>query len=139
MFTYRKDKDIDVDKLVKLFTSVGWVEYSANYPNRLYECIKNSDTVFTCWDEEELVGLLSSISDTFHVFPVYLLVNPKYQRLSIGKKLMRLFDNHYSNHYKWIVTCTAKNYYQKFGYEEDKDVLFLEKFSVIDDCEVNNG
>ena len=44
---YKFIKDIDKNKLVELFTSVGWK--TAEYPNRLYNAIKNSDCVISAW------------------------------------------------------------------------------------------
>ena len=70
---YKYIKDIDKKKLVELFTSVGWK--TAEYPNRLYNAIKNSDFVITAWKEDELVGLISTISDGYiNVFITYLII-----------------------------------------------------------------
>ncbi len=47
---YKYENDIDKNKLIKLFESVGWK--TAEYPNRLYNAIKNSEYVMTVWDME---------------------------------------------------------------------------------------
>ena len=58
--------------MVKLFTSVGWVEESAKYPNRLENAIYHSSTVFSAWNRDRLVGLLSALDDTMHAYGIYL-------------------------------------------------------------------
>ena len=60
-FYYRYETEIDKNQLVLLFKSVAWK--TAEYPNRLYSAIKNSDYVMSVWDNNELIGLISAISD----------------------------------------------------------------------------
>ena len=85
---YKYMKDIEIEKLVELFSSVGWE--SAKYPNKLYGAIKNSDLVISVWREDELVGLISTISDGYiNVFITYLLIKPSYQKQKIGTNLMK--------------------------------------------------
>ena len=69
-FLYQYEKNIDITQLVNLFGSVGWK--TAEYPNRLYLAIKNSDYVMTVWEKEKLIGLISAISDGYiNVFITY--------------------------------------------------------------------
>ena len=60
MFIYKYENNVDKNQLVKLFESVGWK--TAEYPNRLYNAIRNSEYVMTIWDDEKLVGLISAIT-----------------------------------------------------------------------------
>ena len=70
-FKYKYDSIIDKKQLVNLFNSVGWK--TAEYPNRLYTAIKNSEYVMSVWDDDELIGLISAISDgAINVFITYL-------------------------------------------------------------------
>lgn len=86
-FLYKYESNIEKGKLVDLFQSVGWK--TAEYPNRLYNAIKNSEYVMTIWDKEELVGLISAITDGYiNVFITYLLVKPKYQKIGLGEKML---------------------------------------------------
>lgn len=48
--------------LQELFQSVGWL--SANYPERLKKALDNSETVFSAWDGERLIGLVNAIDDS---------------------------------------------------------------------------
>ena len=68
--TFKYEKEIEKEKLVELFTSVGWK--TAEYPNRLYTAIKNSGYVMSAWIEDELIGLISAIDDgAINVFITY--------------------------------------------------------------------
>lgn len=130
--TYSTQKNFKEEDLKELFTSVGWIKYSANYPDRLVRCMKNSDTVFSCWDNNKLVGLASSMSDSFHVFLMYLLVHEKYQGQGIGAALFKQWDKYYNNHYKILVSQDAKKYYPRFGYNPESDVAYFENFDLQD-------
>lgn len=100
IITYKTTNLFSTPDLVSLFTSVGWVNESAEYPNRLENAMYHSDIVFSAWDGDKLVGLLSTISDTMHVYITYLLVDPSYQNRKIGTKLLNMFEKHYVNYKK---------------------------------------
>lgn len=78
-----------------------------------------SDNVFSAWDGDKLVGLLSTISDTMHVYITYLLVDPSYQNRKIGTKLLNMFEKHYVNYKKELKTEKASDYYKRFGWYSD--------------------
>ena len=122
---YKYIKDINKDKLVELFSSVGWK--TAEYPNRLYNAIKNSDLVISVWNKEDLIGLISTISDGYiNVFITYLLIKPNFQNQRIGTKLMEKVCNHYKGFGRRILSTELdkENYYKKFGFSIDGIVMF---------------
>lgn len=114
---YKYENDIDKNQLVKLFESVGWK--TAEYPNRLYNAIKNSEYVMTVWDNENLVGLISAITDGYiNVFITYLLVKPDYQKKGLGKIMMNDFIKKFEGFGRRILTTEIdkEEYYKKFGF-----------------------
>jgi len=122
---YKYIKDIDKDKLVELFSSVGWK--TAEYPNRLYNAIKNSDLVISVWNKEDLIGLICTISDGYiNVFITYLLIKPNFQNQRIGTKLMKKVCNHYKGFGRRILSTELdkENYYKKFGFSINGIVMF---------------
>lgn len=122
---YKYMKDIDKDKLVELFSSVGWE--SAKCPNKLHEAIKNSDLVISVWKEDELVGLISTISDGYiNVFVTYLLIKPSYQKQKIGTNLMNKVCDHYKGFRRKILSTEIdkEKFYEKFGFAIDGIVMF---------------
>lgn len=48
MIKYTEEKTFTQDQVQELFKSVGWI--SAEYPQRLYKALMNSQTVLTAWD-----------------------------------------------------------------------------------------
>ncbi len=124
-FTYKYDKKIKKEKLVELFNSVKWK--TAEYPNRLQKAIENSDLVISIWNNEELIGLISTISDGFiNVFITYLLIKPEYQRKQLGTQLMNKMCDHYKGFGRRILSTEIdkEKYYNKFGFTVDGIVMF---------------
>lgn len=124
-FIYSYEKDIDKQQLVDLFKSVGWK--TAEYPNKLYEAIKNSQYVITIWKKEELIGLLSAITDGYiNVFITYLLVKPKYQKQGLGKRMMENFLKKFDGFGRRILTTEIdkQKYYEKFEFSIEGIAMF---------------
>ena len=124
-FKYKYDSIIDKKQLVNLFNSVGWK--TAEYPNRLYTAIKNSEYVMSVWDDDELIGLISAISDgAINVFITYLLVKPEYQKQGVGKIMMNDFCKHFKGYGRRILSTELdkEKYYNKFGFVVDGIVMF---------------
>ena len=124
-FKYKYDSIIDKNQLVNLFNSVGWK--TAEYPNRLYTAIKNSEYVMSVWNDDELIGLISAISDgAINVFITYLLVKPEYQKQGVGKIMMKDFCEHFKGYGRRILSTELdkEKYYNKFGFIVDGIVMF---------------
>ena len=58
---YKEEKSFTQEQVQELFLSVRWV--SGNYPEQLYRALLNSQTVFTAWGGDKLVGLVRAIDD----------------------------------------------------------------------------
>ena len=124
-FKYKYDSIIDKKQLVNLFNSVGWK--TAEYPNRLYSAIKNSEYIMSVWNNDELIGLISAISDgAINVFITYLLVKPEYQNKGVGKIMMNDFCKHFKGYGRRILSTELdkEKYYNKFGFVVDGIVMF---------------
>ena len=116
---YKDAKNYTSDDLQELFQSVGWL--SANYPERLKKALDNSETVFTAWDGEKLVGLVNAIDDSeLTAYVHYLCVNPEHQGQGIGKNLLQRVKEKYKN-YLYIILIAENEelvkYYSKNGFE----------------------
>ena len=117
--TYKGAKNYTSKDLQELFQSVGWL--SANYPERLKKALDNSETVFTAWDGEKLVGLVNAIDDSeLTAYVHYLCVNPEYQGQGIGKKLLQRIKDKYKD-YLYIILIAENEklvkYYSQNGFE----------------------
>lgn len=116
---YTDAKNYRTQDLQGLFQSVGWL--SANYPERLKKALDNSETVFTAWDNERLVGLVNAIDDSeLTAYVHYLCVNPSYQGQGIGKGLLQRIKKRYEN-YLYIILIAENEalvkYYSQNGFE----------------------
>ncbi len=115
MIKYTEEKTFTQDQVQALFKSVGWI--SAEYPQRLYKALMNSQTVLTAWDGERLVGLARVLDDSELVaFVHYVLVHPEYQGQKIAGNMVEYIRDKY------------KNYLYIEGMPEDsKNVAFYER------------
>lgn len=116
---YTDEKKFTKDQIKQLYLSVGWV--SAQYPNRLYKALMNSDTVFTAWDRERLVGLIRAIDDSELVaYLHYMLVDPEYQGCGIARHLLDMIKEKYKDYLYIELMPEDKNnvpFYEKNGFE----------------------
>ena len=115
--SYRKTKEFDRTQLQELFLSVKWD--SAKHPDKLLVAIKNSDSVYTAWDGETLVGLINSLSDgVLNVSFPYLLVRPEYQGSGIGKQLVtRMLEEYKGYARKSLIAFDAQvKFYERCGF-----------------------
>ncbi|MGN1024751.1 MAG: GNAT family N-acetyltransferase [Lachnospiraceae bacterium] len=116
---YTEEKCFTKEQVQDLFSSVGWV--SANYPNKLYRALKNSETVMTAWDGDELVGLARAIDDGAILAQVhYVLVRPSYQGRGIAGALVEKIREHYRDFfYIEGMPENADNvpFYERHGFE----------------------
>ncbi len=115
MIKYTEEKIFTQDQVQELFKSVGWI--SAEYPQRLYKALMNSQTVLTAWDGDLLVGLARVLDDSELVaFVHYVLVHPEYQGRKIAGNMVEYIRDKY------------KNYLYIEGMPEDsKNVAFYER------------
>ena len=84
---YREVKEFKQSDLEDLFLAVDWS--SGGHPEKLVQVMKNSDTVYSAWDNDQLVKLMNALSDgVMTAYFHYLLVKPDYQRQGIGNNLV---------------------------------------------------
>lgn len=117
MVTYSKTKDFTEKQLHDLFTSVEWE--SAKYSDKLVFAMKNSDCVISAWDNDELIGLMSAMSDgVLTVYFHYLLVKPEYQKRKIGKQIIEMMLEEYEKYYRKVLISVKEqvNFYQSCGF-----------------------
>ena len=119
---YRDIKDFDENNLKDLFLSVEWS--SGHYPSKLVVAMKNSEAVFSAWDDNKLVGLINSLDDGMMTAYVhYLLINPAYQGQGIGKELVRLVLEKYKDYLRIVLIAYDKEigFYEQCGFEVGKE------------------
>lgn len=118
--TYTDKKEFSTSDLQQLFQSVNWL--SANYPERLKKALGNCETVFTAWDNEQLVGLVNAIDDgELTAYVHYLCVNPEFQGQGIGSLLLDKIKEKYKDYLYIIVIAENEGlikFYSQNGFQQ---------------------
>ena len=121
-----------VEELINLYNDVKWSAYT-NDPTRLKNAIDSSLKVWTCWDDDRLIGLARVVGDGYTIIYIQdILVLESYQGQGIGSKLLKLILEKY-NQVRQIVLMTDEtektiNFYQKNGLvnaSDSKAVTFI--------------
>jgi GNAT superfamily N-acetyltransferase len=125
---YKDTKIFELKELQDLFLSVEWS--SGHYPEKLVIAMRNSDSVFTAWNNEKLVGLINVLDDGIMTAYVhYLLVNPEYQGKGVGKELVRLVSEKYKDYLRIVLIAVDKevDFYKHCGFTvgEEKTPMFI--------------
>lgn len=124
---YADKREYTSEQIHALFKSVDWL--SADYPQRLFKALNSCETVFTAWDEGRLIGLINAIDDgELTAYVHYLLVDPEYQKLGVGKKLLDMVKEKYSNYLYLLLVAENQGlieYYEKNGFEKEKDTSVM--------------
>lgn len=115
--TYKNTKVFTKEQIEQLFQSVEWE--SGKYPDMLVKAMLGTSTVFSAWDGDTLIGLVSTMDDgIMNAYTHYLLVNPNYQGNSIGKELMNQVKEYYKE-YKTLILIASEGksgFYEAVGY-----------------------
>lgn len=119
MIRYTDERSFTKEQLERLFLSVNWE--SGKHPERLYRAVQNCETVFTAWDGEKLVGLISAIDDgEIAAYVHFLLVDPDYQGGGIGRALLELTEKKYKDYLHYFLVAEHKEligYYERLGFK----------------------
>lgn len=117
--TYKNINDFKQSDLQELFLSVEWS--SGHYPEKLVIAMKNFETVYTAWDKDKLVGLICAMDDSVMTAYIhYLLVNPDYQDMGIGKKLVEKMKDRYKDYLRIVIVAYNEEigFYESCGFEK---------------------
>lgn len=119
---YKDTHDFSCEQLEDLFLSVEWS--SGHYPDKLVTAMKNFETVFSAWDGDRLVGMICAMDDGIMTAYVhYLLVNPEYQDKHIGRELVGMAKEKYSDYLRIVVVAYNEElaFYEKCGFKKSDD------------------
>jgi len=128
MITYCDTHDFTPQALQDLFLSVEWS--SGHYPDKLATAMQNFETVYSAWDGNRLVGLISAMDDgVMTAYVHYLLVCPEYQHRGIGKRLVGMTRERYRDYLRIVVVAynAELEFYRSCGFQkaEDASAMFI--------------
>ena len=83
--------------------------------------MKGFKTVFSAWDNKKLIGMICAMDDgimTAYVY--YLLVNPEYHRLQIGRTLVEMVKKKYADYLRIAVIAynDELHFYENCGFKK---------------------
>lgn len=119
---YKDTHDFNEKELQELFLSVEWS--SGRYPDKLVFAMKNFKTVYTAWDNDKLIGLICAMDDGIMTAYIhYLLVNPAYQNLGIGKRLVEKMKNKYKDYLRIVIVAYNDEigFYESCGFKKSNN------------------
>lgn len=128
MIVYEEEIKFNKEDLRKLFSSVNW--NSSKYPDKLFKAIENSTYKIFAYNGDRIVGLITGISDgSINLFISYLLVDPSYQKMGIGKTLLnKMIKKGDFNRIQLITEIKNKEFYLKNGFTKDGIGMFKIKW-----------
>ena len=122
---------LTTEMIINLWNSVGWVgETTKKYPERTYQALANSDTIYVAWEGDKPVGLCSALTDGLNTWISYLVVDSAYQNRGIGSELIELMLDRYQGHRVYVHTKNAAKFYARHGFLEDRHGLRNNQFTV---------
>ena len=125
---YKDIHDFSKEELEDLFLSVEWS--SGRYPEKLVVAMKNFETVYSAWDGDKLIGMICAMDDGIMTAYIhYLLVNPDYHGNKIGRTLVEMVKEKYSDYLRIVLVAynDELNFYENCGFkrEEKSSPMFI--------------
>ncbi|MBD8500726.1 GNAT family N-acetyltransferase [Paenibacillus arenosi] len=126
--TFKANKNINQEQLLKLYNDVEWYAYTNDMP-QLQQALLQSLDVISAWDQEVLVGLIRVVGDGLTIVYVQdILVLNAYQNRGIASQLMEQMMTKYTHvRQKVLLTEEApdvRHFYEKNDFEScDKGSL----------------
>lgn len=120
--TYKDCHEFQKEELQALFLSVNWS--SGHYPDKLVVAMRNFENVISAWDDEKLVGLICAMDDGIMTAYIhYLLVDPMYQKLKIGKTLVEKMKERYKDYLRIVIVSYNEEigFYESCGFKKADD------------------
>lgn len=109
---------IEEKEVLALYKANNWS--SANKVKELLNALRNSHSLVTARHNKKLVGIGNAISDGYLVvYYPHMLVDPKYQRRGIGRKMMEAMQSIYHNFHQQMLTSDkdAIKFYESLGFK----------------------
>ncbi len=120
-------KEYDFNKIIDLYNSVGWSNYTED-KDSLLEAFQNSTFVACSVDEEDnLLGVVRSVSDDVSIHYLQdLLVNPDFHRNGVGRALLDSALERFKHVRTHMILTDDEEkqlkFYQSLGYKNTKDL-----------------
>tara|TARA_Y100000296_G_C5173596_1_gene258724 strand:+ start:2197 stop:2625 length:429 start_codon:yes stop_codon:yes gene_type:complete len=110
-----------IDKIIELHNKTE-MKRSAEQRAELLESFKRRNIVISAWNNKNLVGIGTSLSDGFLYSVIFdVVVDPDYQKRGIGKTIIELImKENPSKSYLLTSTFGNEDFYKKLGFKKHK-------------------
>lgn len=128
--SYRTGNDLDLAEVIEVYrdSTLGERRPISDLP-RFEAMLRNANLVVSAWSGEEMVGIARALSDFCYVtYLSDLAVKSKYQRLGIGKELIRQVRELGGNKTTLLLLAApvAEKYYPHIGFKHHPQAWLLE-------------
>ena len=127
--TYKINQPLKTRDIIDVFDSSGMIRPTKD-PKRIEKMFANSNLTISAWDEEKLVGISRSVTDfSFCCYLSDLAVHKDYQKLGIGKELIRITKEKIGESVMLLLLSTpaAMEYYPKVGFEKVENGFIIKR------------
>lgn len=122
------DKDkVKPKELLKLWAAVEWSGENDYSPQTVKAAIKNTTLLVSARNQYgELIGMARVLSDDIFITWIgELVVHPDYQRLGVGKKLVKAVKDYYGDTSIVLETFLwNRKFFKMCGFKESKMLVF---------------
>ncbi len=126
---YKTDVTPHCDDVIDVYISSG-INRPVQDKRRITEMFANSNLIITAWHNDKLVGISRALTDfCYCCYLSDLAVRADYQKLGIGKELLRLTKNKVGDTTTLILLSApaAINYYPKIGLKKADNAFIIKR------------
>lgn len=126
---YKSDAIPDAEQIIELYNSSG-INRPTTDRERIAEMYANSNLIVTAWDGDRIVGVSRSLTDfCYCCYLSDLAVRKEYQKLGIGKELIRLTQEKIGQQTTLILFAapSAMEYYPKVGFQKAENAFVIKR------------
>lgn len=126
---FRTGNDLDLDAVLEVYNDSGLGERRpVNDQKRMREMLQQANLVITAWDGAEIIAIARSLTDwTYVTYLSDLAVKTKYQRLGIGRELIKRTRDACDPRAMLLLLAApaAEKYYPHIGFEHHPQAWIL--------------
>ncbi len=129
--SYKINHPLKTQDIIDVFDSSSIIRPTQE-PQRIEKMFANSNLTISAWDGDKLVGISRSVTDfSFCCYLSDLAVRKEYQKLGIGKELIRITKENIGESVMLLLLSTprAMEYYPKVGFEKVENGFIIKRKS----------
>lgn len=129
MIEYKKDIQLNIEDVIRVFNASTIVRPTSNYL-RIKKMFDSSDIVVSAWHKEKLIGVCRALTDfSYCCYLSDLAVDAQYQWQGIGKAMIEITKEAIGDEVALILLAApnAMDYYPKIGFEKLENGFIIKR------------